>query len=142
MTSKPMTFVIVDKDVFVAHDMQLGLEYLATGCNVIHLRDIPGCVTVPNTLTRRVFITKLSIEQIDQCGLVQIAGPDADIVVREGVDTREAVAERGWFSLASPFTTDDLAVLVQELRAPAQAEQKTMAGYLHTRPSQRVSGQT
>ncbi len=116
MAPEPLKFVIVEKDPFVALDMQLGLQDAAAGCQVVHLRDIDEYQSLPPFSTSPVVITKLSIAQIDACGLIQIAGQHAAIVVREGIDTLKDVAERGWLSLASPFTADDLSVLVADIR--------------------------
>lgn len=116
MTLEPLTFVIVEKDAFVALDMQLGLQDASVGCQVVHLRDIADFQSMPQPADRPVIITKLSIAEIDECGLVQIAGRRAAIVVREGIDSVKAVVDRGWLSLASPFTADDLLTLVEDIR--------------------------
>lgn len=115
MTQKNLTFVIVEKDAFVAHDMQLGLQDASDGCEVLHLRDIADIQHMASVPPRPVFITKLSISQIDEHGLVGFAGPNAAIVLREGVDLAADVAARGWFSLASPFTAEDLTTLVNDI---------------------------
>lgn len=116
MTPAPLKFLIVEKDAFVARDMQLGLQDADAGCHVLHMRDVAECQALLPFPEYPVVITKLSIDQIDACGLTQIAGRNAVIVVREGVDTLTAVARRGWLSLASPFTAEDLAALVHQIR--------------------------
>ncbi|MBU3030285.1 hypothetical protein [Paracoccus marinaquae] len=128
MSSQKFRFVIIEKDSFVAHDMREGLKAAVPGCDTHHLTDLDGASGLVTTdaeagSPRTVIVTKLSLAQLDSSGLTQLAQQmRAEIVVRLGEDPRAAVTERGWLSLASPFTWEDLAGLASDLgRRPTAA---------------------
>lgn len=124
MFSLKFRFFIIEKDSFVARDMQDGLLAAIPDCDARHLlhhdeaRQIAaqGADGADTAATRSVIVTKMSLDQLDRTGLAGLARDlNADVVVRMGEDPVAAVAARGWFSLASPFTWDDLNSLVSEL---------------------------
>ncbi|WCR11905.1 hypothetical protein JHW45_05970 [Paracoccus stylophorae] len=120
MTASKFRFVIIEKDSFVARDMQDGLQSVVPGCDIRRLCH-PGQLSdhladASAGDARAVIITKLSLAQLDQNGISQLARDrNAAIVVRLGEDSPQEVTARGWLSLASPFTWDDLAALAEEL---------------------------
>lgn len=128
MSAHMFRFVVIEKDCFVARDMQDGLQSAAPDCDVLRLarpedaEDAFAQVSRADP-TRIVIITKLTVAQLDSSGMARLAHDfGADIVVRLGDDPVQKVIERGWYSLASPFTWDDLAELVGGLtRRPAVA---------------------
>lgn len=121
MSPQRFRFVILEKDRFVANDMQEGLRAATPDCDTRHLLHPEDAgeafsESAHEASSRTVLVTKLSVEQIDASGLSRLAQQScADIVVRMGDDPLHAVTERGWFSLASPFTWDDLSALVADL---------------------------
>lgn len=121
MPAQKFRFIIIEKDSFVARDMQDGLLSALPGCDTLCLPDPGDIAAVAATLdpverTRTVIVTKLSLEELEENGLARIAAEiGADIVVRMGEDSPVAVATRGWHSLACPFSRDDLAALVADL---------------------------
>ncbi|MCF3974458.1 hypothetical protein [Paracoccus salsus] len=127
MSDSALLFVIIEKDCFIARDMQEGLEAADPACETIRLRDPEEAVELvcgrqPDGRLRTVIITKLSLAQIEDCSLSRLADEGlVEIVVRIGDDTSEAVHRRGWFTLASPFTRDDLSALVVEVQVRAAA---------------------
>lgn len=127
MSPPRFRFVILEKDRFVANDMQEGLKAATPDCDTCHLThaDEAGEAFSESSETgpaRTVLVTKLSVEQIDASGLSRLARDSrAEIVVRMGDDPLHTVAERGWFSLASPFTWDDLSALVADLSRRSSA---------------------
>lgn len=124
MSSRKLRFVIIEKDSFVARDMQDGLLAAVPDCDTFHLAHHDDAsdalrrdaVAGPADEPRMVIVTKLSLDQIDSSGLARAAyDAGAEMVVRMGDDPVGAVASRGWYSLASPFTWDDLSALVGSL---------------------------
>lgn len=121
MSNQKLRFVIIEKDSFVARDMQDGLKAAIPDCDIKSLSGAEEALDIVKSCTdaddaRAIIVTKLSLDQIDSTGLTQIARHvQADIVVRVGDDPPGAIAARGWFTLASPFTWDDLAALAVDL---------------------------
>ncbi|MBW7056483.1 hypothetical protein KY389_07215 [Paracoccus bogoriensis] len=118
-------FIIIERDSFIASDLRCGLHDACPGCLCLRTPDLDGCMMILRHLddraTRPVIITKLSIAEIEACGLGAMAAARGwRLVLRLGGDTIEAVRERGWFSLPAPFSSDDVAVLVQALQAHAR----------------------
>ena len=111
--------MIVETDPFIARDMSDGLMEAAPGCTVEifrsaeELADLPSAPAAPHP----VIVTKLSLEAIESSGLATSAARmGAMIVVRQGEDTADAVSARGWLSLPTPFTCEDLFELASSLR--------------------------
>lgn len=121
MSSRKLRFVIIEKDSFVARDMQHGLQAANPDCDTCHLAhhaDAPGVLLrqAEADEPRTVIVTKMSLEQIESTGLARIAqDAGAELVVRMGDDPVGSVMSRGWYSLASPFTWEDLSALVGSL---------------------------
>lgn len=114
-------YLIIEKNGFIAADMQQGLADADTRSDSYQIEHVDQLqsflVSSVWTGRRPVFITKLSIAEIESTGLAGIARRmDGEIVVRMGQDPAAAVTARGWHSLASPFSREDLAGLVDELR--------------------------
>ncbi|MDP5308067.1 hypothetical protein [Paracoccus spongiarum] len=129
MSDQTFRFLLIEKDLFVARDMQEGLRMALPDCDIRCLslpEDIHGALAETEaqngSAPRVVIVTKLSVDQIDLLGLTDAASRHrAEMVVRRGDDPPEAVAARGWFSLASPFTWDDLSDLAGDLRGRRSA---------------------
>lgn len=121
MPESRFRFVIIEKDSFIARDMQSGLQAAVPDCDTRLLPNAAGAVEAfPRTTdeARTVLITKLSLAQLDESGLSQLARDSgAEIVVRLGDDPQDEVTRHGWLSLASPFTWEDLAELAGDLSA-------------------------
>jgi hypothetical protein len=119
MTDSKLRFVIIEKDSFIAHDMQSGLQAAVPDCDTRWLPNVSDVVAQLSSAAadaRTVLITKLSLSQLEETGLSNLAQQrGAEIVVRLGEDPKEEITRRGWFSLESPFTWDDLADLVGAL---------------------------
>lgn len=126
MEIRPLRFLILEKDAFVARDMTDGLSTADSECESLQFRgldDLSEYLLATNAPCQRqcVVVTKLPIAEIDDSGLAAMTRQHgAEIVVRLGPDPVEKVEARGWFSLAAPFTWDDLAELVTTLRSPAR----------------------
>lgn len=122
MNSNALQFLIIEKDCFIAKDMQEGLNAAdnSAACRQVRsLEELPSYLdaAVANGL-KNVIITKLPIDQIESSGLAGMAArTGAEIVVRQGEDRRDAVTAHGWRDLAWPFTGEDLADLVHDLQA-------------------------
>lgn len=115
-------FIIIEKDLFVARDMSQGLIAAYAQCEVLHLRHENEVPT--NLRSSDVIVTKMTMEQIDRSGLdVSARATGATIVVRMGDDSNDAIERRGWLSLPSPFTWDDINVMLNSL--DPQAPRKT-----------------
>lgn len=124
MSAHFFRFVILEKDCFIARDMQDGLQSACPNADIRRIatpEDVANACGDAQDSVRPVIITKLSVEQLDRAGISSLSRQiGAEIVVRMGDDPLCTVAERGWLSLASPFTWDDLAALVGDLvRRPA-----------------------
>ncbi|MDB6178546.1 hypothetical protein PAF17_13675 [Paracoccus sp. Z330] len=116
-------FLVLEKDHFVAADMQGGLAAAMPGCTVLHFLKVKDVIdhirtSAPLSPKRHVFVTKLGVEQIDALDFALPAGvtPPA-IVTRMGDDPDTIPARPGWFSLPSPFTQEDLHLLARHLLA-------------------------
>lgn len=123
MTDPALHFMILERDPFIAADMRAGLMFADPLCTVDLLRCVSqvmeGFAQFPVDGRSPVLITKLGIDEIEEAGLISLANrAAAQLVVREGGDTVEQISGRGWFSLASPFTSDDLSALLAQLRTP------------------------
>lgn len=123
MTDPALHFMILERDPFIAADMRAGLMFADPLCTVDLLRCVSqvmeGFAQFPVDGRSPVLITKLGIDEIEEAGLINLANrAAAQLVVREGGDTVEQISGRGWFSLASPFTSDDLSALLAQLRTP------------------------
>lgn len=123
MTQSHVHFIVVENDPFIARDMSEGLRSADPSCSV-HILRTPGELVqsedVLRTMAERsrlAVITKLPVREIDRLGFQGIAGSaPVTIVVREGEDQVNQVLSRGWLSLPTPFTGDDLADLTGHLR--------------------------
>ncbi|MGZ3216602.1 hypothetical protein [Paracoccus sp. T5] len=120
MTHPHFTFVVLEKDHFVAQDMCAGLVDAAPGCQFLHLAvsDIPDdlLATLAGSSGLPVLVTKAQISEMDGCALVRDWTRNGwPIVLRLGIDPVEDIRARGWYSLAAPFTRDDLDDLVRRL---------------------------
>lgn len=126
MDPHQLHFLILEKDCFIAHDMADGLRIAGgEGCDSQPFRQVDDLLDYLLTLAspdlHPVVVTKLSLEQIDETGISSAAlGCAADVVVRLGTDLPDAILARGWFTLAAPFTSDDLSALVSMLRLSRQ----------------------
>lgn len=123
MTNPALHFMILERDPFIAADMRAGLMFADPLCTVDLLRCVSqvmeGFAQFPVAGRSPVLITKLGIDEIEESGLISLANrAAAQLVVREGGDAVEQISGRGWFSLASPFTSDDLSALLAQLRTP------------------------
>lgn len=126
MTASKFRFVVIEKDSFVARDMQDGLQAAIPGCEIRQscgYDQLPDLIPAPSPSDdmRTIIITKLSLAQLDSGGISQLAHDrHAEIVVRLGEDSVQDVTGRGWHSLASPFTWDDLAGLAMQLASRSE----------------------
>ena len=113
------SFIVIERDVFVARDMRDCLQAACVGCDVIHLRypaELTGILEDADDDHRLVIVTKMGLEEIDASGLADWAKDhSAEIVIRAGDDPVSEVLKRGWRSLTSPFTRDDILALVESL---------------------------
>nr|WP_111300901.1 hypothetical protein [Paracoccus saliphilus] len=120
MTHQSFTFVVLEKDHFVAQDMCAGLVEAAPDSQFLHLAD----GRIPEDLLPRlqecdrlpVLVAKSHIDEMDACAAVRAWKKHGwPIVLRLGIDPVESIRTRGWYPLAAPFTRDDLDDLVLRL---------------------------
>lgn len=119
MAGHEYTFVIHERDHFVARDMGQGLMNASHGCNVFHCPAASPCpVELLTSDDVKVLITGASISEV---GDLPVAKPWLEsgwpLVLRLGFDTVESIYARGWHVLAAPFNWDDLSGLVDRLKA-------------------------
>lgn len=122
MDKRPLNFLILEKDSFIARDMMEGLSFYEGSCRLHHFHSVdemsqrlPATV---DSLHHNIVVTKLSVAEIDASGLAQLADiHGCDMVVREGIDSAATVQARGWHSLAAPFSQHDLSILVSRMHA-------------------------
>ncbi|AXC50389.1 hypothetical protein DRW48_12465 [Paracoccus suum] len=126
MPMSSLHFVIIEKDSFIAADMAEGLRGACPNCTVTNLTEMCDAAALPpDPLHRRIFITGERITAIDQSGLSGMAAAEgAEIVVRAGWDSDEAVRARGFLTLAAPFTDADL----YDIATRALGQRQMMAG--------------
>lgn len=122
MDTRPLNFLILEKDSFIAMDMMQGLSFYEGDCRLHHFHSVDEMhQRLPTTVDRQhhnIVVTKLSVAEIDASGLAQLARHHGcDVVVREGIDSTSSVEARGWHSLAAPFSQQDLSVLVNRMHA-------------------------
>lgn len=115
-----LRFVILEKDAFIAQDMCMGLIGAAPGCDTLVVSGVArlqGALdALPDDRHDLVVITASRIEVVEQTGLDKmVARVSGRLVLREGADSNQAVRDKGWLTLANPFTDDALAELVQTL---------------------------
>lgn len=120
-------FVVIEKDAFIGRDLADGLRDALSGCEVRLVAHDDDARAVIDGLAlddprSTVIITKMSLDQIDRCGLPSLSlDHSVLIVVRDGDDPASAIEDRGWLRLASPFTSDDLTGLAAALTERRQA---------------------
>lgn len=118
MSQEIYRFIVIERDVFVAHDMRDSLLSACPDCDVVHLR-YPAdlTVTVPKDDDHRsVILTKMNVQEVEASGLSSWADDHkAEIVIRAGDDPIAEVLRKGWRSLTSPFTREDIGMLVESL---------------------------
>lgn len=117
MDQRRPRFVIIEKDAFIARDLGDGLKAALPDSEIVIVarhEDAWPRVFPPaqDDVWQTIIVTKLTLAQLDECGLSRrLEDSGTQVVVRVGDDPVSAVAERGWISLASPFTGDDLSSL-------------------------------
>lgn len=115
MAQSENRFIIIEKDSFVANDMAEGLHAAFPYCKTFQYKNTADAMIESGRDT--VFISKLSLDEIERSGLGVFARQTGStIVVRHGIDSIKAVTARGWISLPSPFTSDDLDDLLDQLQ--------------------------
>lgn len=119
MSPQSYRFIVIERDLIVARDLSDGLRAACPSCDVLHLRcasEMPESLSA-NSTHPPVILTKLPVQQVEDSGMAHLAREQgATIVVRQGDDPLSEVAHRGWLSLTSPFSWDDLAALIHDLR--------------------------
>ncbi|MDO5630267.1 MAG: hypothetical protein Q4G22_00345 [Paracoccus sp. (in: a-proteobacteria)] len=115
MTRLPLSFCIIERDLFIASDMRAGLELASPGCHVQELREIAD-LNDNQPADGTIFITKLALADLDGSGLDDLAQRvQGRIVLRDDADPEDAVTGRGYDRLPSPFSNRDLRELVERL---------------------------
>jgi len=118
MTQSGYSFIVIERDTFVARDICAGLLAACPGCDVIHLRFPSELVSQvsPSADEVPVIVTKMNVQEVEDSGLADWAiANGAEIVIRAGDDPVTEVIRKGWRSLTSPFTREDLSHLVNSL---------------------------
>ncbi|WP_265499486.1 hypothetical protein [Paracoccus beibuensis] len=111
------TFVIHERDHFVARDMGQGLINAAPGSSVFHSPTASPCpAEVLAFSSINVLITDASVAEV---GDLPVAHPwltqGWPVVLRMGFDSVDTICAKGWHVLTAPFNWDDLRDLVQRL---------------------------
>lgn len=114
-------FILIERDCFIAHDMDEGLLEACGFCTSRRIACIHELFGIEDELTELaalpVIITKASLHEIQAAGLDDLARRrNWPMVVRMGLDPVSEIEARGWLSLAAPFSREDLARLIDELR--------------------------
>lgn len=120
MTHHSFTFIVLEKDHFVAQDMCAGLAEAAPHSRFVHLagswiseEQLPD---FQNDGGLPVLVAKSQIKDMDDCPTVAAWRKRGwPIVLRVGIDPLEQIRARGWYPLATPFSCDDLDDLVRRL---------------------------
>lgn len=110
MPMSHLRFVIIEKNELIGLDMETGLKDACPNCSIARVPDVARLGDLAPDLKRRtIFITGDRLANIDESGLALIATQQgAQIVVRAGHDTDEAVRLRGYETMPSPFTDLEL----------------------------------
>ncbi|MFV0383260.1 hypothetical protein [Paracoccus sp. (in: a-proteobacteria)] len=120
MTVHSFNFLILERDNLVARDMSEGFAAISRDSRFKHFKNTSQILEYiekkGNDLENPVVVTKLPIAEIDATGLTNATeGIGSRVVVRMESNAPEEVSARGWYGLAAPFSSDDLADLVREL---------------------------
>lgn len=120
MIRPQFTFVVLEKDHFVAQDMCEGLADSTPDSQFVHVStgemptDLLSAMHSSDGLP--VLVAKASISDMNRCALVRDwTGNGWPIVLRLGDDPIDDIRAKGWYPLAAPFTRDDLDDLVRRL---------------------------
>lgn len=116
MAQPAISFIIVERDLFIGRDLSQGLKEVCPGAETVQvsaLSDVAASVFCAiHAGLHPVIVTKAALAEIERHripGLIERTG--ADLVIRLDDHSETALAERGWLSLPSPFTFADLQVL-------------------------------
>lgn len=121
MPMSNIRFVIIERNELIGLDMEAGLRDACPNCVVSRIADLGQLdKLVPDVTRRTIFITGDRLKTIDDSGLSSIAASQgAQIVVRAGHDTDEAVRLRGYVTMPAPFTDVELVDIAKRLTTAA-----------------------
>lgn len=116
MEKAAISFIIVERDPFIGRDLSQGLAEVCSDAETVQvgaLSDVATHVFCAIHAGRHpVIVTKASLAEIDRHRIPDlVAQSGADMVVRLDDHPADVLAQRGWISLPSPFTFEDLQVL-------------------------------
>lgn len=126
MQGNALRIFVVEKDSFIARDMQIGLQQACPGGDVHCLRSLkdlrPVLDVLPPSSALPVFITRLALQRLRESGLDLFSQRIGGVIVSRGdVIPPDEITQNDFLHLPDPFSTDDLYDLAAQLTVRSQA---------------------